>query len=118
MSIENKQHSYFHIAIIVLLVINIAVSVLSMQSAENLEVMKVGWKENYAKLQTIMQSEEYKQQYAQNLELMLQQIQGGANNELMPTSSAEGEIPSDSTTDEILPNSWTIVDNNVAQGDE
>jgi hypothetical protein len=46
-----------------------------MQTVENLEIMKVGGKENYKKLQTIMESDTYKDQYAKNLELMLQQMQ-------------------------------------------
>ena len=117
MSTENKQHSYFHIAIIVLLVINIVVSVLNMKSAENIEIMKVGGEENYAKLITIMQSEEYKNQYAQNLELMLQQIQWGGQELLPPTDEVE-TIPS-SGEDITVSNDWQApVDNQLSQGDE
>ena len=41
-----------------------------------METLKVGGKENFEKLQTIMKSEEYKAQYAQSLDLMLQQLNG------------------------------------------
>lgn len=81
---ENKHNHYLHIAIIILIVINIIINIISMKSAENIEIMKVWWVENYEKLKMIMESDSYKEQYAQNLELMLQQIQWGGE-EFLPS---------------------------------
>ena len=72
---EKKTSQYLSVTIIVLIIINIVVTFISMQSVEKMEIMKVGGKENYKKLESIMQSDIYKDQYAKNLELMLQQMQ-------------------------------------------
>ncbi len=119
---ENKQNNYLSIVIIVLIVINIIVNVLSMKTVENIEIMKVGGKENYEKLQVIMQSDAYKEQYAQNLELMLQQIQGGGTEELLPEQEAIEEI-STSTWEEIIESNDIVTtgnsfDINAWQGDQ
>lgn len=90
-----------------------------MKSTENIEIMKVWGKENYEKLQLIMGSDEYKAQYSENLELMLQQIQGwGTNNEQSidfnntATGSDELSGSSDWSGSEVL------FDSNSPQGDE
>ena len=98
---ENKHNQYLSISIIVLIVINIIASVLSMKTAENIEIMKVGGRENYEKLQVIMQSDTYKQQYAQNLELMLQQLQSWGKEDTL--SQQEEQLPVQETTNQ---NTW------------
>ncbi len=91
---ENKHNHYLHIAIIILIAINIIINIISMKSAENIEIMKVWWAENYEKLKVIMQSDSYKEQYAQNLELMLQQIQWGSEEFLPSEEEQQPEIES------------------------
>lgn len=98
---ENKHNQYLSISIIVLIVINIIASVLSMKTAENIEIMKVGGRKNYEKLQVIMQSDTYKQQYAQNLELMLQQLQSWGKEDTL--SQQEEQLPVQETTNQ---NTW------------
>jgi len=119
---ENKHNHYLSIVIIVLIVINIIVNVLSMKTVENIEIMKVGGKENYEKLQVIMQSDAYKEQYAQNLELMLQQIQGGSGEELLPEQETMEETPTLSGEEVIESNDIVTTgdsfDNNELQGDQ
>lgn len=119
---ENKHNHYLSIVIIVLIIINIIVNVLSMKTVENIEIMKVGWKENYEKLQVIMQSDAYKEQYAQNLELMLQQIQGGGTEELLPEQEAIEETPT-LTGEEVVESNDVVTtgssfDSNELQGDQ
>jgi hypothetical protein len=119
---ENKHNHYLSIVIIVLIVINIIVNVLSMKTVENIEIMKVGGKENYEKLQVIMQSDAYKEQYAQNLELMLQQIQGGGSEELLPEQEAMEET-STFTGEEVIESNDIVTtgdsfDSNQLQGDQ
>ena len=119
---ENKHNHYLSIVIIVLIVINIIVNVLSMKTVENIEIMKVGGKENYEKLQVIMQSDAYKEQYAQNLELMLQQIQGGSGEELLPEQEAMEETPTLNGEEVIESNDIVTTgdsfDSNELQGDQ
>lgn len=118
---ENKHNHYLHIAIIVLLLINIIINVISMKSAENIEMMKVWGKENYEKLQLIMSSDEYKAQYAQNLELMLQQIQGWGteqNQQIDSTgTSTNGGSETLSWWSEVS-GAQVLFDSNSPQGDE
>lgn len=118
---ENKHNHYLSIVIIVLIIINIIVNVLSMKTVENIEIMKVGWKENYEKLQVIMQSDAYKEQYAQNLELMLQQIQGGNTEEFLPAEEVINENITGSEesieSNEIITTDQKI-DTNELQGDQ
>lgn len=95
---ENKHNHYLHIVIIVLIAINIIINIISMKSAENIEIMKVWWVENYEKLKVIMQSDSYKEQYAQNLELMLQQIQWGSE-EFLPTEEEQSGAETASWTE-------------------
>lgn len=105
---ENKHNHYLHIAIIVLIIINIVINVVSIKSAENIEIMKVGWQENYEKLQVIMGSDAYKEQYAQNLELMLQQIQGWWTEEVIPedTTLSTWTETIDTTSGSFDTNEW------------
>ncbi len=86
-----------------------------MRSAENIEIMKVGWKENYEKLQLIMQSDAYKAQYAENLELMLQQIQWDGTQELAPEQKQLTEENTTTTWTDTT-TSWAF-DLNEAQGE-
>ena len=72
----SKTDKCMHISIIVLLLVAIASSIWSGLQVTKMETLKVGGKENFEKLQTIMKSEEYKAQYAQSLDLMLQQLNG------------------------------------------
>ena len=71
----------FKIVIIILLLLNLLATVGNMMinnvsaSIEETEAMKVWGIENYEKLKTIMSSDAYKTNYAQNLEMMLLQIQ-------------------------------------------
>lgn len=110
MTTSNDQKSHLtHVIIIAgLIVANIAVTIWSSQKAENLEIMKVGGKENYEKLQLIMQSDSYKEQYAQNLDMMLEQIKW--------ENSSTG-LEEDMTGDEFMTGdmddttSWMIVEN-------
>ena len=73
----------FKIIIIILLLLNLLVTVGNMiinnvsANIEEAEAMKVWGIENYEKLKTIMNSDAYKTNYAQNLEMMLLQIQQG-----------------------------------------
>ena len=73
----------FKIVIIILLLLNLLATVGNMMinnvsaSIEETEAMKVWGIENYEKLKTIMSSDAYKTNYAQNLEMMLLQIQQG-----------------------------------------
>ena len=67
---------YFHIATIVLLVAAIAASLWAGAQPAKMETLKVGGQENFEKLEKIMKSEAYKEQYAQSLDLMLQQLEG------------------------------------------
>ena len=73
----------FKIVIIILLLLNLLATVGNMMinnisaSIEESEAMKVWGIENYEKLKTIMNSDAYKTNYAQNLEMMLLQIQQG-----------------------------------------
>ena len=73
----------FKIVIIILLLLNLLATVGNMMinnvsaSIEETEAMKVWGIENYEKLKTIMNSDAYKTNYAQNLEMMLLQIQQG-----------------------------------------
>lgn len=120
---ENKHNHYLSIVIIVLIIINIIVNVLNMKTVENIEIMKVGWKENYEKLQVIMQSDAYKEQYAQNLELMLQQIQDGGTEELLPEQEEAMEETPTITGEETMESNDTVTtgdsfDSNELQGDQ
>lgn len=119
---ENKHNHYLSIVIIVLIVINIIVNVLSMKTVENIEIMKVGGKENYEKLQVIMQSDAYKEQYAQNLELMLQQIQGWGAEELLPEQENIEEAATLTGEEAIESNDMVTTgdsfDSNELQGDQ
>lgn len=77
------ESSTFKIVIIILLLLNLLATVGNMivnnvsASIEESEAMKVWGIENYEKLKTIMNSNAYKTNYAQNLEMMLLQIQQG-----------------------------------------
>ena len=90
----------FKIAIITLLLLNLLATVGNMMinnvsaSIEETEAMKVWGVENYEKLKTIMSSEAYKTNYAQNLEMMLLQIQ-----------------QANDTGDGVYSNTWEAIDN-------
>lgn len=77
------ESNTFKIVIIILLLLNLLATVGNMMinnvsaSIEETEAMKVWGIENYEKLKTIMNSDAYKTNYAQNLEMMLLQIQQG-----------------------------------------
>lgn len=119
-----KSGKCFHITTIVLLVIAIAATIWAGCQVTKMETLKVGGKENFAKLQTIMKSNEYKEQYAQSLDLMLQQLNGGLANDNLsggeeiiidkPATSGENiEVTVDpSSTGETVIN--TIDQNEVA----
>jgi hypothetical protein len=115
---ENKHNHYLHIAIIVLIVINIIINIISMKSAESIEIMKVWWSENYEKLQVIMQSDAYKAQYAQNLELMLQQIQGSWSEQAITTTDNNENNTTSWDLNTVPANTWSNADTNTAQWDE
>ncbi len=110
MTTSNDQKSHLtHVIIIAgLIVANIAVTIWSSQKAENLEIMKVWGKENYEKLQLIMQSDSYKEQYAQNLDMMLEQIKWESS-----STGLEEEMTGDEfmTGDMDDTTSWMIVEN-------
>lgn len=120
---ENKHNHHLSIVIIILIVTNIIVNVINMKTTENIEIMKVGGKENYEKLQVIMQSDAYKEQYAQNLELMLQQIQGWLPEEdFLPEQESIEESPI-LTGEEVVESNEIVTtgnsfDSNELQGDE
>lgn len=65
-----------------------------------METLKVGGKENFEKLQTIMKSEEYKAQYAQSLDLMLQQLNGSMPEDTYTPD--EMEVTDETITDEVM----------------
>lgn len=126
MTTSNDQKSHLtHVIIIAwLIVANIAVTIWSSQKAENLEIMKVGGKENYEKLQLIMQSDSYKEQYAQNLDVMLEQIKwdsasAGFEDMTWWEENMTGEV-SDTMSGTDDSNNWEsttdMVDMNQAQG--
>ncbi len=115
---ENKHNHYLSIGIIVLIIINIIVNVLSMNTIENIEIMKVGWKENYEKLQVIMGSDAYKEQYAQNLELMLQQIQGWGTEEFLPEQESTTGIQEAVVESNDIITTGNNFDSNELQGDQ
>ena len=126
MTTSNDQKSNLtHVIIIAwLIVANIAVTIWSSQKAENLEIMKVGGKENYEKLQLIMQSDSYKEQYAQNLDVMLEQIKwdsasAGFEDMTWWEENMTGEV-SDTMSGTDDSNNWEsttdMVDMNQAQG--
>lgn len=62
---------YSNILLIILVIVS---SVWSGYQIAKMEILKVGWKENFEKIQMIMKSREYKEQYAQQLNLMLQEL--------------------------------------------
>lgn len=70
----NKCGMYFHVAVIVLLVAAVVSSLWAWSQAVKLETLKVGGQENFEKLEKIMKSDAYKEQYSQQLDLMLQQL--------------------------------------------
>ncbi len=110
MTTSNDQKSHLtHVIIIAgLIVANIAVTIWSGQKAENLEIMKVGGKENYEKLQLIMQSDSYKEQYSQNLDIMLEQIQGEGNSTGFEDMSGEETIDTSEEMADTI--SWVVVE--------
>lgn len=131
MTTSNDQKSHLtHVIIIAgLIIANMVVTVWSSQQAEKLEIMKVGGKENYEKLQLIMQSDSYKEQYAQNLDIMLEQIQGDASAtgfEDMPTEdmTVTGDMSADTVSGVMVDDTATqdseatidMIDMNEAQG--
>lgn len=69
-----KRMYNLQIATIVLVVLSLVASLRAWTQVTRMETMKVWGKENFEKLQKIMGSEEYKEQYSQSLELMLQQL--------------------------------------------
>ena len=71
-----RNGMYFHIATIVLLVAAIAASLWAGAQPAKMETLKVGGQENFEKLEKIMKSDAYKEQYSQSLDLMLQQLEG------------------------------------------
>ena len=76
----NNCNKFYHIAIVVLLVATLGTAIWAGYQPTKMETLKVGGKENFEKLQTIMKSAEYKEQYAQSLDLMLQQLNGTDQN--------------------------------------
>lgn len=78
----SKHAKCYHIAIIVLLVATLGAALWAWFQVVKMETLKVGGKENFEKLQTIMKSNEYKEQYAQSLDLMLQQLNGTAQDDM------------------------------------
>lgn len=109
---HDKKSYIIHGSIILLLVANLILNALSLNSAEKIEIMKVGGIENYKTLQTIMASDAYKEQYTQNLSLMLEQINGAG----AETGFGE-ETPTEETIAPTTEETGTIVDTNQAQDD-
>lgn len=87
MSVSTKEkstmisHNLMHGIIIILLLANIVISIVAMSNnntktiINEMEAMKVWWIENYEKLQKIMQSDAYKQNYSDNLDAMIMQME-------------------------------------------
>ncbi|AKH32614.1 hypothetical protein XF24_00254 [candidate division SR1 bacterium Aalborg_AAW-1] len=96
----SKTDKCMHISIIVLLLVAIASSIWSGLQVTKMETLKVGGKENFEKLQTIMKSEEYKAQYAQSLDLMLQQLNGSMPEDTYTPD--EMEVTDETITDEVM----------------
>lgn len=96
----SKTDKCMHISIIVLLLVAIASSIWSGLQVTKMETLKVGGKENFEKLQTIMKSEEYKAQYAQSLDLMLQQLNGSMPEDTYTPD--EMEFTDETITDEVM----------------
>lgn len=88
----------FHITTIVLIVAAIASSIWAGYQVIKMETLKVGGTENFEKLQTIMKSEEYQEQYSQSLDLMLQQLNGTSADEMFGDEMMIDESNIDDTT--------------------
>lgn len=121
-STSNKQWLYLQVGIAVLLIVNIIISIMNMYKTEGIEIDKVWGKENYEKLKLIMASDQYKEQYAQNLDLMLQQLQGSTN-ENSPTinpdeTNTTGTVQENIATTGSTNGSENTIDNNAPQWDE
>ncbi len=119
---ENKQHNMLHIGIIGLLVITISIGIMNMKTIKDIEVMKVWWIENYEKLQKIMNSSAYKDNYAKNLDLMLTQIEWGKDilSDEENTSPSQ-DVPTWTTGNDVIirtGDSTNPTDQNLSQGDE
>ena len=89
----NKTGMYFHVAVIVLLIAAIASSLWAWSQATKLETLKVWGQENFEKLEKIMKSDAYREQYSQSLDLMLQQL-----NDTQPDDSMA--LPNQEMSDE------------------
>lgn len=74
MKTQQQTNNTLSIIIIVLLIISIASSIWAGMQVFQLEELKSGWKENRIRLQEVMKSEIYKEQYSQSIDLMEQQI--------------------------------------------
>ncbi len=122
-----KAHKCFHIATLVLLVGAIAASLWAGRQITKMETLKVGGKENFAKLQTIMKSDEYKEQYAQSLDLMLQQLNGGYADDTFsgddnitmdePTESGDEMTTTTSTDEGTVDDTINTIDQNETVGE-
>jgi hypothetical protein len=111
MTVSTKSHEdshkskwmIIHYAIIILIIINIIVSLITMKNNDvktivnEIEATKVWGTENYEKLQKIMQSDAYKENYAQNLDAMIMQMESSdqASNTLDIPTSEDSTITSE-----------------------
>ncbi len=132
-----KHAKCFHITTIVLLIAAIASSIWAGCQVVKMETMKVGGKENFAKLQEIMKSDMYKEQYAQQLDFMLQELNGTATDDMFggeefidesalsgiveetTTSGETVELSVDPSTNEIVVDESALsgIDQNEAVGE-
>lgn len=91
----NSTHKVRWILVIILLLANIVLVWCVRQTIVWLETMKVGGEENYEKMKIIMESESYKQNYTQQLDMMLQQMQN-------PTDTIIPSLSTEDTTETII----------------
>lgn len=127
-----KSAKCFQIATIVLLVAAIASSIWAGCQITKMETLKVGGKENFAKLQEIMKSDEYKEQYSQSLDLMLQQLNGTYADDMFggeeiiidepvldeSSTGEEAEIIVNPSTDEVtIDDTINVMDQNESAGE-
>lgn len=119
-----KPFHRHHYAILAGIVINFFIGVyLIIQTSptnvshiiEQLEIEKVWWPENYAKLQQVMASDSYKGTYSQNLDIMLLQIQWWDQEDpllnTLEEDIATGENANETPSNEIIiPDADTTVE--------
>ena len=114
----SKHAKCFHISTIVLLVATLGAALWAGCQVTKMETLKVGGKENFEKLQTIMKSTEYKEQYAQSLDLMLQQLNGTAEDDMFGGEEMIIDETASGTT--VVDNSGAVVipSNDEVAGEE